>query len=57
MGPKSLSHLTLERGQGGGMMTWRKRLFVALAHNAATSAVYFRLPIERTVVMGSRLRV
>jgi KUP system potassium uptake protein len=52
-----LSHLTLEQGSRGAMMSWRKRLFIALAHNAATPAAYFRLPIERTVVMGSRLQI
>jgi KUP system potassium uptake protein len=36
-------------------MTWRKRLFIALSHNAASPADYFRLPVDRTVVMGSRV--
>ena len=50
-----LSRITIERGPHGGMMTWRKRLFIALAHNAASPAVYFGLPVDRTVVMGSRI--
>ncbi|MGH8962355.1 MAG: potassium transporter Kup [Jatrophihabitantaceae bacterium] len=50
-----LSHITIERGPGGGLTPWRKRLFIALAHNAATPAAYFRLPVDRTVVMGSRV--
>ena len=35
------------------MARWRKALFVALAHNAADPAAYFRLPGDRTVTMGS----
>ncbi|MDT4961800.1 MAG: system potassium uptake protein [Pseudonocardiales bacterium] len=50
-----LSSITIELGSPGGMMTWRKRLFIALSHNAASPADYFRLPVDRTVVMGSRV--
>jgi KUP system potassium uptake protein len=39
------------------MATWRKRLFIGLAHNAASPAAYFKLPDDRTVVMGSRLEL
>ncbi|HET7327125.1 MAG TPA: potassium transporter Kup [Nocardioidaceae bacterium] len=35
-----------------GMSTWRKRLFVALARNAANPAARFNLPSARTVSMG-----
>jgi KUP system potassium uptake protein len=35
------------------MPTWRKRLFLGLAHNAASPIEYFRLPQERTVAMGA----
>ena len=37
------------------MIEWRKRLFVALSHNAASPAAYFNLPEDRTVVMGSHI--
>ncbi len=50
-----LSRITIERGNAPGMATWRKRLFIGLSHNAASPAVYFQLPEERTVVMGSRI--
>ena len=50
-----LSRITIERGKAPGMATWRKRLFIGLSHNAASPAAYFRLPEERTVVMGSRI--
>ena len=35
------------------MSRWRKRLFLALAHNAASPIEYFRLPADRTVAMGA----
>jgi KUP system potassium uptake protein len=52
-----ISRLTLTRGERGGMATWRKRLFIGLAHNAANPAHNFCLPLDRTVVMGSHLDV
>jgi KUP system potassium uptake protein len=52
-----LSRITIERGHGDGLPGWQKRLFIALSHNAATPAVYFRLPVERTVVMGTRVEL
>jgi KUP system potassium uptake protein len=52
-----LSHIIIERGSQPGMITWRKRLFVGLSHNAATPSTYFRLPINRTIVMGSRIEL
>ncbi len=36
-----------------GMVSWRKKLFVGLAHNAADPAARFGLPAQRTVTMGS----
>ena len=38
------------------MPAWRKRLFVAMARNAASPVEYFNLPPERVVTLGSRLR-
>jgi KUP system potassium uptake protein len=52
-----LSRVTIERGAGGDLPGWQKRLFINLSHNAATPAVYFRLPVERTVVMGTRIEL
>ncbi len=48
-----LSRITLQRGHDNGMPAWRKRLFLVLAHNAASPIEYFRLPQERTVAMGA----
>jgi KUP system potassium uptake protein len=41
-----LSRMTIERGRQPGMSTWRKRMFIGLAHNAANPAAYFGLPVE-----------
>jgi len=52
-----LSHITIERSRRAGMRSWRKRLFIGLSHNAASPAAYFRLPVDRTVVMGTRIEL
>jgi KUP system potassium uptake protein len=52
-----ISRLMIERGDAPGLPRWRKRLFVALAHNAASPAGSFKLPVARTVVMGSTLEL
>jgi KUP system potassium uptake protein len=52
-----LSRITIERGQGADLPRWQKRLFIGLAHNAASPAVGFGLPAERTVVMGTRIEL
>jgi len=52
-----LSRMTIERGRQPGMSTWRKRIFIGLAHNAANPAAYFGLPVDRTVIMGSRVEL
>ncbi|WP_322612411.1 potassium transporter Kup [Dermacoccus abyssi] len=38
-----------------GMNKLRKLLFIAMTHNAAVPADYFRLPKERTVMMGAQI--
>jgi KUP system potassium uptake protein len=50
-----LSYITIVRTDAPGMMTWRKRLFLVMAHNAASPVWYFRLPDDRTVTMGERV--
>ena len=52
-----LSRIIIERGHAPGMSTWRKRLFIGLSHNAANPALDFRLPVDRTVVMGSPIEL
>ena len=52
-----LSRIELARGNAPGMSRWRKRLFVATSRITADAAEYFRLPRERTLVMGSRIEL
>jgi KUP system potassium uptake protein len=37
------------------MQRWRKKLFIAMARNASSPIDHFRLPGDRTVVMGSQV--
>jgi KUP system potassium uptake protein len=52
-----LSKIELTRGDAPGMSRWRKQLFLATSQLSADAADYFRLPTDRTVVMGSRIEV
>jgi KUP system potassium uptake protein len=52
-----LSTIDLQPGDAPGMTRWRKRLFVATSHITADAAEYFRLPRDRTVIMGSLIEV
>jgi KUP system potassium uptake protein len=52
-----LSRITIEHCDRPGLPGWQKRLFIGLAHNAASPAAGFRLPVERTVVMGTRVQL
>jgi KUP system potassium uptake protein len=50
-----LSRMTLVPTDAPGMARWRKRLFVAIARNAANPVIYYALPDDRTIVMGSQV--
>jgi KUP system potassium uptake protein len=50
-----VSRLELAQGDAPGMSRWRQRLFIATSRITADAAEYFRLPRERTVIMGSRI--
>ncbi len=52
-----LSKVTLVITSEPGMPRWRKLLFLGLANNAASPAEYFRLPEQRTVVMGTQVEL
>ena len=41
----------------GGMVAWRKRLFVTIARNASNPVRYFNLPDDATVVMGAHVEL
>jgi KUP system potassium uptake protein len=58
---------TIDLGTGDGdqrtteqdseMAGWRRRLFIATAALTADAAEYFNLPRDRTVIIGSRIRI
>jgi KUP system potassium uptake protein len=50
-----LSRLTIRVTAAPGMARWRKKLFVAIARNAASPVDYFGLPEERTITLGSHI--
>lgn len=50
-----VSRITLRRTRRPGMAMWRKRIFMGLAHNAADPTQYYRLPVDRVVVMGAEV--
>jgi len=50
-----LSKIDLHLGTSPGMSTWRKRIFLATSRLTADAAEYFRLPRDRTVIMGARI--
>ena len=52
-----LSKLELTAGDEPTMSPWRKRLFIATSHITADAAAYFKLPLDRTVIIGSRIEV
>ena len=52
-----LSTIQLRCGDEPTMPIWRKRLFIATAHITADAAEHFRLPRERTVIMGAHIEV
>jgi KUP system potassium uptake protein len=52
-----LSKLELTAGDEPTMSPWRKRLFIATSYITADAAGYFNLPLDRTVIIGSRIEV
>ena len=50
-----LSRITLHRTRRPGLARWRKTLFIAMAHNAASQAEFLRLPADRTVVLSAEV--
>ena len=52
-----LSQVSVVPTSASGMTRWRKLLFVAMSRNAASPVEYFRLPPERTVTIGSQIKL
>jgi KUP system potassium uptake protein len=52
-----LSKLELVAGDEPTMVKWRKRLFITTSYITSDAAAYFSLPLDRTVIIGSRIEV
>ena len=52
-----LSRISIVAGDEPGMARWRKKLFTAIARNAASPVPYFHLPDERTIVMAAHIEL
>jgi len=52
-----ISHGTIVRGDGPGMSTWRKKLFLALSRTSTSPVDFFGLPEHRIVTMGSYIEL
>lgn len=52
-----LSRVRIRCSATENLPRWRKRLFLWLAHNAASLAAYLGLPEDRTVVMGFQVEL
>jgi KUP system potassium uptake protein len=52
-----VSQIAIVPGAHTGMAMWRKKLYVAMARNAADPAEYFRLPDDQTVSTSGRIQL
>jgi KUP system potassium uptake protein len=52
-----LSRIAIVRTDAPGMARWRKRLFIAIARNAATPVLLFGLPDDQTVVLSAHIEI
>ena len=50
-----VSNIAIAATDRPGMAPWRKKLYVAMARNAADPADYFRLPADRTITTSGRI--
>ena len=42
---------------GGGMALWRDRLFAAMSRNAGSTFVYFCIPANRVIELGTQIEI
>lgn len=52
-----ISRMTITPTSEPGMARWRKKLFVTMARNATSPMEHFGLPIDRTVVVASKVEM
>jgi KUP system potassium uptake protein len=44
-------------GKGGGLWTWRKRLFIFMHRTMMNATEYFRIPTNRVVELGGQIEM
>jgi KUP system potassium uptake protein len=52
-----LSRQTLVPTTGEGMALWREKLFATMARNASSATVFFNIPANRVVELGTRIEI
>jgi KUP system potassium uptake protein len=52
-----VSRIAIKPTDAPPMQSWRKKLFVAMARNAASPVDHFQLPSDRTVIVGAQIPV
>jgi len=52
-----LSRETVVPSPGGGMASWRERLFAVMSRQASGAAAHFRLPDNAVVELGTRVQI
>jgi KUP system potassium uptake protein len=50
-----VSRIAIKPTDGLPMRSWRKKLFVAMARNAASPIDHFQLPSDKTVIVGAQI--
>ena len=52
-----LSRETIIASPKHGMMIWREKLFAIMSRNAQSATIFFGLPANRVVELGSRIEI
>jgi KUP system potassium uptake protein len=52
-----LSRQTLVPTPSPGMALWREKLFALMSRNAASATVFFKIPANRVVELGTRIEL
>jgi KUP system potassium uptake protein len=52
-----VSRISITESKAPVLQAWRKKLFIAMARNAASPIEHFGLPRDRTVIMGAQIAI
>ena len=52
-----LSHAVVDATGEKGMAVWRERMFATMLHNIGNVAAYLKLPANRVIELGSRVKI